>query len=256
MASFAILSKEVSDPRRMLGPASPSLPPPPPHAPTTAQGLAVGLLPFGLPYRYCTGHPRQPRLPRLPRRDAGPHPPFINTTPAAASRACPQAMPAVLEFCLIKRKDTGDWAFPGGMVDAGEEVWRRTQYENLSIFFANLRSIPSQTVGQFLLNRRSLSFQFFQSLPSYFNFVKPYFGSFLILHFTAQYCKSFEVLARRSSCFTSELLHMAVREHCRSCGWLVGLPSDHAYPQLPSPPVVLVPLTRSSSYPLNLHRSP
>ena len=88
MASFAILSKEVSDPRRMLGPASPSLPPPPPHAPTTAQGLAVGLLPFGLPYRYCTGHPRQPRLPRLPRRDAGPHPPFINTTPAAASRAC------------------------------------------------------------------------------------------------------------------------------------------------------------------------
>jgi ADP-ribose pyrophosphatase len=28
----------------------------------------------------------------------------------------------VLQLVLIKRNDTGDWAFPGGMVDAGEDV--------------------------------------------------------------------------------------------------------------------------------------
>lgn len=44
------------------------------------------------------------------------------TRNADGSRALDEDGNPILKFVAIRRKDTGDWAIPGGMVDPGENV--------------------------------------------------------------------------------------------------------------------------------------
>eukprot|EP00041_Stephanoeca_diplocostata_P027858 m.776020 g.776020 ORF g.776020 m.776020 type:complete len:345 (-) comp23261_c0_seq6:2762-3796(-) len=69
----------------------------------------TGLAGRGLLGRYGPNHAADPVLTRWRRNEGG-------------EREFNDIGEPILEFVAIKRKDTGDWAIPGGMVDAGENV--------------------------------------------------------------------------------------------------------------------------------------
>ncbi|CAG9773949.1 unnamed protein product [Ceutorhynchus assimilis] len=51
---------------------------------------------------------------------------------------------AVLQFCAIKRKDCGQWALPGGMVDPGEQVSETLKREFMEEALNSLEATPDQ----------------------------------------------------------------------------------------------------------------
>lgn len=46
----------------------------------------------------------------------------------------------ILQFCAIQRRDSGDWALPGGMVDPGEQVSETLKREFLEEVLNSLES--------------------------------------------------------------------------------------------------------------------
>ncbi|KAF5290492.1 hypothetical protein FQA39_LY03596 [Lamprigera yunnana] len=54
----------------------------------------------------------------------------------------------VLQFCAIQRKDSGEWALPGGMVDPGEQVGVTLQREFLEEAMNSLQSTPTELAAK------------------------------------------------------------------------------------------------------------
>lgn len=52
----------------------------------------------------------------------------------------------ILQFCAIQRKDCGEWAIPGGMVDPGELITDTLRREFLEEAFNSLDS--KNTTGE------------------------------------------------------------------------------------------------------------
>ncbi|KAF5288426.1 hypothetical protein FQR65_LT02078 [Abscondita terminalis] len=62
----------------------------------------------------------------------------------------------ILQFCAIQRKDSGEWALPGGMVDPGEQVAITLQREFMEEALNSLQSNPDE-----LAKKRKMVSDFF-----------------------------------------------------------------------------------------------
>jgi hypothetical protein len=83
-----------------------------------------------------------------------------------------------LEFVAIKRKDTGDWAIPGGMVDPGESV-SLTLKREFGEETMNALELPPEA-NRKLMSELTTAFE--TGLAVYSGYVRFCLQSFLVSH--------------------------------------------------------------------------